>query len=244
MIIQGTTIQNATVKDVYNIVTANLVANYDPHTGISGSTFNDSSGNGYNATLYNSPTTTSVNGFNVLQLNGTNQYYYYTPGYTSLTGAVTFDAWFNTSQVSNQAIVSEYGQAGLAGGWEDAVLGLNSTKMAGGVYNGSTGGYKASTNNYSSSTWYNLTFTAAAGAYNLYVNGIVQGSPLNTTRQTTPSPLYYAVGYPDGTAGIYLGGGGSNYFKGMIGPVKFYSTTLTQSQITQNFNALRGRFGV
>jgi hypothetical protein len=243
MIISGTTLFNTGfVNDVQPIVSTNLVANYDPATGISGSTFNDSSGNGYNATIYNSPTTATVNGKTVLQLNGTNQYYYYTSGYTSLTGSVTFDAWFNTSQASQQAIVSEYGQSGLAGGWEDAVLGLNATKLAGGVYNGSTGGYVQSTNTFSTNTWYNLVVTYASSVITLYVNGVSQGT-LSTTRSTTPSPLYYAVGYPDGS-GTYLGNGGNAYFKGYIGAVKFYNAALNQTQITQNFTALRGRYGI
>ena len=243
MIISGAKLVNTGyVVDVQPIITTNLVANYDPATGISGSTFTDSSGNGYNATLYNSPTTATVNGLTVLQLNGTNQYYYYTTGYTALNGAVTFDSWFNTSQTGQQAIVSEYGQAGLAGGWEDAVLGLNATKMAGGVYNGSAGGYVQSTNTFSTSTWYNLVVTYASSVITLYVNGVSQGT-LSTARASNPSPLYYAIGYPDGS-GAYLGGGGNAYFKGYIGAVKFYSTALNQSQITQNFNALRGRYGV
>ena len=247
MIIQNVSLVNVGyVVDVQPIVTTNLVANYDPATGISGSTFNDSSGNGYNATIYNSPTTTTVNGFTVLQLNGTNQYYYYTTGYSStlLGGSATFDIWFNTNTNSGQqGLISEYGQAGLAGGWQDAIIGLSSTKMAGGFYNGSNGGYVQSTNNYSTNTWYNLTIACDASYYYFYVNGVLQGSPLNTYRSTTPSPLYYAVGYPDG-AGLYLGGAGNGYFSGYIGAAKFYSTALTQSQVTQNFNALRWRYGV
>ena len=61
MIISGAKLVNTGyVVDVQPIIATNLVANYDPATGISGSTFTDSSGNGYNATLYNSPTTTTI----------------------------------------------------------------------------------------------------------------------------------------------------------------------------------------
>ena len=52
MIISGVNLTNTGfVVDVQGIVKTNLVANYDPATGISGSTFTDSSGNGYNATI-------------------------------------------------------------------------------------------------------------------------------------------------------------------------------------------------
>jgi hypothetical protein len=77
------------------IVATNLFANYDAATGISGSTFNDSSGNGRNATLFGSPTTTTVNGTTVLRLtSASSQYFGYTTGYgTSLNSAFTFDVW-------------------------------------------------------------------------------------------------------------------------------------------------------
>ena len=131
MIIQNVKLVNVGyVVDVQPIVTQNLLANYDAATGISGSTFNDSSGNGYNATIFNSPTTTTYNSTTVLSLDSASSQY----------------------------------------------------------------------------------FT-------------------------------YTGGYPDATNGMYLGGV-KDYFKGYIGAVKLYSIGLTQAQVTQNFNALRGRYGV
>ena len=114
--------------------------------------------------------------------------------------------------------------------------------MAGGVYCSSTSGYVNSISGYNANTWYNLVVTYASNTITLYLNGVLQGT-LTSTRAGTPNPLWYAVGYTDGTAGIYLGGVKNN-FNGYIGPVKFYGAALNQSQITQNFNALRGRYGV
>jgi hypothetical protein len=34
------------------------------------------------------------------------------------------------------------------------------------------------------------------------------------------------------------------YFSGSIGSVKFYDKSLTAAEISQNFNALRGRYGL
>ena len=121
MIISGTILTNTGfVKDVQPIYTTGLFANYDPETGISGSTFLDSSGNGYNATISGSPSTATVgNGHTVLQLNSaSSQWYAYTTGYsnTGVNGqALTFDAWFNTSSAStSQTVISEFGQAGYS----------------------------------------------------------------------------------------------------------------------------------
>ena len=35
-----------------------------------------------------------------------------------------------------------------------------------------------------------------------------------------------------------------NYFDGKISNVKMYNKTLTASEVAQNFNALRGRYGI
>jgi hypothetical protein len=245
MIISGASLRNVGfVVDVQPIITTNLVANYDPATGISGSTFNDSSGNGYNATIYNSPTTTTVNGKKVLQLSSaSSQYYVYPSGYTQMTGAVTFDVWFNTSSASTaQSLIAEFGQSSLSGGWNDEILGLNSTNTLGGVYCSGTGGQVPSISAYANNTWYNAILTYTPNTITLYINGVSQGS-ITATRTSTPTPLYYVIGGPDSSAGYYLSGV-TGYFNGYLGAVKLYSTALTQQQVTQNFNALRSRYGV
>ena len=164
MIIRGISLGNGIVRDVPSIVTANLVANYDPATGLSGSNFTDSSGNGYTATIYGSPSTPVIHGRTVLQLlSASSQWYSYTSGYSSslVGGAVTFDVWFNSFTAStSQILIGEFGQAGYSGGWNDAVMALNTSyKIAGGVYNGSAGGYVAAPTTYAANTWYNAVVT-------------------------------------------------------------------------------------
>jgi hypothetical protein len=39
-------------------------------------------------------------------------------------------------------------------------------------------------------------------------------------------------------------GGGSEYFNGTISDVKFYNRALSATEVQQNFNALRGRYGI
>ena len=41
----------------------------------------------------------------------------------------------------------------------------------------------------------------------------------------------------------YLGGA-NGYWNGYVGPFKIYYSALTQEQVSQNFNAIRGRYGV
>ena len=103
MIISGVKLTNVGyVSDTPPIVTAGIYANYDPATSISGSTLLDSSGNGFNATLYNNPTTATVNGRTVLRLTAaSSQYYVYDNGYgTDLNNAFTSPSRLVTGAIS------------------------------------------------------------------------------------------------------------------------------------------------
>jgi hypothetical protein len=44
----------------------------------------------------------------------------------------------------------------------------------------------------------------------------------------------------DAPTGVSEGG----FFNGNVGNVQIYNRALTQAEITQNFNALRGRYGI
>jgi hypothetical protein len=86
-------------------------------------------------------------------------------------------------------------------------------------------------------TWYHFVFTydSSAGG-KLYTNGILTGSETTT------------LGTHDGgTSGSMLIGNDTNlnyWGKGDIDIVKMYDKVLTAVEIQQNFNALRGRYGI
>ena len=84
--------------------------------------------------------------------------------------------------------------------------------------------------------WINVTNTVtASGVSTLYVNGI---------------STYVANGFTYGNStsigrlGIGADPGGQEPFQGNIAQVSIYDRALTASEITQNFNAQRGRFGI
>lgn len=80
--------------------------------------------------------------------------------------------------------------------------------------------------------------TYTAGDRRIYVNGI----------QVASDALNYSIPTNAGgcSIGAYGGFSGSRgyYFNGDIGLVRVYNRALTSSEISQNFNALRGRFGI
>lgn len=84
--------------------------------------------------------------------------------------------------------------------------------------------------------WYQVVGTYASGSRKTYINGTLVTSD-NATH-----------GVNTGGAGIGLGsfgGGNTGYqFNGDLAIVKAYGKELTASEVAQNFNALRGRFGI
>jgi hypothetical protein len=84
-------------------------------------------------------------------------------------------------------------------------------------------------------TWYHVAGTYNGAVLSLYINGVSQGTPTSYVGTPTSS-----------TAGIRIGRRWDNpeYFTGKIAAVKIYNRALTEVEIQQNFNALRGRFGL
>jgi hypothetical protein len=84
--------------------------------------------------------------------------------------------------------------------------------------------------------WYQVVGTFTAGSRKLYINGSLVNSDTQSGTINT------------GQAGIGLGsfgGGNTGYqFNGDLAIVKAYNVELSASQVLQNFNALRGRFGI
>lgn len=87
-------------------------------------------------------------------------------------------------------------------------------------------------------TWYNFTFTANGSTAFLYRNG----SLLNSYNKTIETMSDTSVGLTIGRGGE--ASTGNAYMNGRVSNVTMYSRFLTSSEIQQNFNALRGRYGI
>ena len=93
----------------------------------------------------------------------------------------------------------------------------------------------------SNNTWYHLTFTTEYDqtytTSKIYINGV-----LNNSATSTGSQGNYAYNFCIGDGN----NAGSTWypFSGKISNVKVYNRALSAAEISQNFNALRGRFGI
>jgi len=198
----------------------------------SGTAWTDLSGNANNGTLVNSPTYSSTNGGN-LTFNGTNQYGS-TPlslgGYTAFTIA----AWIKTTVVSKE-IAATYGVTNIFELWIST-----SNKVALYVY--ATGGafsYRTSVASITTGSWIYCVgvYNGSTTTLNTYVNGILDNGVLTGT-----IPASVAAGAS--TVVIGNANTGSYYFNGSMGQLSIYNRALSADEIAQNYNALRGRYGL
>jgi hypothetical protein len=94
--------------------------------------------------------------------------------------------------------------------------------------------------NLTTNTWYHAVFTTSYNGTNttmkIYTNGIETATGTFSGAQGLDGAYNFAIG--DGyNASWYR-------FDGRVGSTKVYNRTLTASEVLQNFNALRGRYGL
>lgn len=194
-----------------------------------GSTVNDLSSYGNaDITLYNSPTFYPRDSGGAMAFNGSNQY-----GIGSGTPlnptAYTKSFWFNlSSYTGNNNTVSSF-----AGGHFCYFATTN--KLHCGHSDWSNYLAYPSSQSFNLYQWYHitLTFNTTSGMY-LYVNGSYDS---NYSAILTQVP-------GTGQVDIACYNAGFNLLTGRIGQVMIYNRVLTASEILQNFNATRIRYGV
>ena len=205
------------------IVQSGLVLNLDVGVSSSypgsGTTWTDLSGNGNTGTLTNGPTYSSSNGGSIV-FDGVDDYV--NCGTPSISvGKITVNAWVKINAGSLfQHIVDS-----ASASWHLAILDDNRPYF----WNGST--YHQSAQILSISTWYMLTGVQGS-TLDIFVNGVLSQSLATNVNVTTNNVII----------GDYQGN--SRPFNGNISQVSIYNRALTASEISQNFNVTKSRFGL
>lgn len=214
-------------------------ANIKSYPG-TGSTWFDLNKNVRDVTLNNSPSFNSIDKkcfvFDGVNDFGTSPFY---SAISKTSTPHTMMAWIN--YVTNNAI---YGIVNI-GQWAD-------TQYATGIvlinnvfhwsYNGAgpqfmAGNTVSSDYTLASNTWYHLAFSRTASNVSFFVNGqliITKSSSMNAS--IFSSPIMIGVGSQNGAR--------SGYFNGKIAQASVFNRALSSLEVRQNFNALRGRYGI
>jgi hypothetical protein len=215
-------------------VLRNIVLYYDPTNTLSypgsGTTINDLSGNGLTGTLsattFTSPYFT-YNGTNSTTLIPDNTLL--EPG----SGDFTVEIWVNQSVISGSSrVLIGKTDTGLASGFGYGIRTGSNGNTYFEVGNGTT---SIQSNAFSAitDTWYQFVgvwSNVDSNSMEFYVNGVSMGSISHsfTSVKNTTSPLYL---------GSFNGGQFPQWLNGKVGIVRLYSTVLTSSEISQNYNA-------
>ena len=109
------------------------------------------------------------------------------------------------------------------------------------VWNRSPGVWKKGSTTFASNTWYHVAFVQESGtSMQFYVNGVAEGGDHVSYSWNASKSAFFAR---------YIGryeynGGYSRYWNGHMPVTRLYNKPLTASEIKQNFNVYRNRFGI
>ena len=220
---------NITLSPIYN--NSGVVVYWRLDEG-SGTNAIDSSGNGYNGTWsgtgthYHSPGKVgSYSG----QFNGSNDYVSAVPS-SSLSGTFTVMGWGKPNTTATLALIGTRAPSETSFDMKF----INGTEIKADIGNGTvwiTTSASASFN-YSTGTWYHVTYVVTPTSYTIYVNGDNVGSGTYATN----TPLLY-----DSSHYIYLGqyaSAGEN-FNGYIDDVRIYNRALSAAEIKAIYDATK-----
>jgi hypothetical protein len=230
------------VKNRYsNFVDTNLVLYFNPNKDLNyPNSINDLSGNSLNGTLSNNTFTAPY-----LNFNGTSSQI--TIADNSLlepgSGSFTMEAWVNQSVAGNDVVLGKFNNGGASQHVSYSIR-TTSTTFYGQFGSGSGSGSTLvvnSTNHVGTlNTWYQIVYVFKNGVTK-NLETFVNGTSIGTVSHNLPSilnstnPLYI---------GSYNGGEFTQWFHGKIGIVRFYSSALSDSDVSKNFEANRGLYGI
>jgi len=220
-----------------NFITNGLIfyvdAGYRTSYPESGTTFYDVSGYGNNGTLVNGVGFNSSNGGSFI-FDGTDDNSYTNSNINLLPlgdNSRTMSYWIYPTKTTSQTLIQIAGY-----GLDNGVGNL----FAGSIGSNGKSFLWANSNNYTSThditlnTWQQITWVKTAGNIVCYKNGVADNGGSYTINTVESRPYMGQVFNQN----IY------DKYQGNIGNFYIYNRALTASEILQNYNAQKGRFGL
>jgi hypothetical protein len=200
----------------------------------SGTAWTDLSGNGNAGTLTNGPTY-DANNLGSIVFDGVNDNINVGNGVSLSmgTGDFTLESVFKPTGSATYRIIFQKGNPGIGAnkGYRIRIEADNTVQMT------VTGDqeYVATSAAITYNNYYHIAATKGSGGLIMYLNGVQSGTTGTSPTGTTNNANNFTIGLQDG---------GNWAFSGNIPIVKVYNRALSAAEISQNFNASRGRFGI
>lgn len=218
----------------------------------SGITWVDLSGNGRNATLTNGPVYNSNNGGSII-FDGVNDYagigYDGAGGYLDNSQdrtEITIDCFVKLNALGSDQVFFQVG-----GYLNSCVLGCLSNNKArflvrkdGSSVGGAFDAYVDSTTTLTSGQWYHIVGSKSPSTMKIFINGTEEVSISTSFVWNTGGDTPVLIGRNDSQSSLTGTNGKVDELNGAIGNIKVYQNGLAPSEIQQNFNATRGRYGI
>lgn len=203
----------------------------------SGSTWNDLSGRGNNATLINSPTYDSSTNRGLFTFAAASAQMATIQAQSSLS-VFTVEAWMKFNSLGGRPtaiLTQEYPGVSSRINYSIGLNGVNGSgaydgKLNVGFYDGTwrtTSGFTPSTN-----VWYHVVMTYNGSTIIQYSNGVLQSSLSYAGTPTTSGGLLRLMRRWDDV----------DYLDGNLSIARIYNRALSSDEVTNNYNAMRGRY--
>lgn len=229
--------------DVSGIVTSGLIVHLDASNPSSypgsGTTWTDLTGTGNNGTLTGGPTFSALGG-GCFDFDGTNDSVVIAHNSAlsaKTTASITLQTWVRFDVLEARGFIGKLSSSFAFDGY---IVSCD----VGGILRATTNGTGVDKRHTTSPTavftanvWYFATFitriSGLANSTKMYVNtNLVYQGAHGTDGYNESNPLRLGMGYYDG-----------DYLNGKIGAFYFYTRELSSTEITQNFNNTKARYG-
>jgi hypothetical protein len=236
---------NSTLSTIVNLTTNGLVLYYDPSSVSSypgsGTTITDLSGNGRNGTMSN--------------ITYTSPYFTYNGSSSQIAiadnsllepgnGDWTMEAWVYLSNTSGGKVI--LGKFDAGGGAEDVGYSIRVSnanifsQLGSGTGSGATLFQNSTTHVATTGTWYQLVYVftnVVTNTFETFVNGASIGSVNHSLASilNTSTNLYI---------GSYNNGEYSQWMNGRIGITRLYNRALTSTEVLNNYNTDKSKYGL
>jgi hypothetical protein len=175
----------------------------------------------------------SFNSQGKMIFDGTNDYIFSPSATPSFTNNVTFSCWFKTSAQQTNKYIMAMGKNLTGNNGID--LCLQGTDVASYIVGSSSFIYLNYNTNYQNNQWHMLTVTYNGTTAVLYYDGVAVNSGPFTQNVDIEATRRLAIG-------SWVNGGAN--FNGEIDVMQIYNRGLSASEVSQNYNSLRKKFGV